>query len=190
MQGRGGKQKTVHLLLHVQMCLCKITQQDSRRCLQRDSRHVAKPVKTNRWAAFRGLLTFWFWHCWVETLTAFIYFVTEVVGLFYCILEPEIILQLMGLLRPQMHVKNEAVTRCKVFKRIQMMWSTFSPSVLLSSPNRLSFDKEGMIAKALKLIALYEEAGISKERVLIKLSSTWEGIQAGKYVTCFCNHQC
>ncbi|MEQ2228278.1 Transaldolase, partial [Ilyodon furcidens] len=45
---------------------------------------------------------------------------------------------------------------------------------------RLSFDKEEMLRKALKLIALYEEAGISKERVLIKLSSTWEGIQAGK----------
>ncbi|MEQ2159918.1 Transaldolase, partial [Goodea atripinnis] len=44
----------------------------------------------------------------------------------------------------------------------------------------LSFDKEEMLRKALKLIALYEEAGISKERVLIKLSSTWEGIQAGK----------
>ncbi|KAK2171119.1 hypothetical protein NP493_1100g00051 [Ridgeia piscesae] len=45
---------------------------------------------------------------------------------------------------------------------------------------RLSFDKEGMIAKALKLIKLYEDAGISKEKILIKLTSTWEGIQAGK----------
>lgn len=50
------------------------------------------------------------------------------------------------------------------------------------SHHRLSFDKDEMVARALKLIALYEEAGISKERVLIKLSSTWEGIQAGKYV--------
>lgn len=49
-------------------------------------------------------------------------------------------------------------------------------------PNRLSFDKDEMVAKGLKLIALYEETGISKDRVLIKLSSTWEGIQAGKYV--------
>ncbi|XP_037309298.2 transaldolase [Pungitius pungitius] len=45
---------------------------------------------------------------------------------------------------------------------------------------RLSFDKEAMVAKALKLMALYEEAGIGKQRVLIKLSSTWEGIQAGR----------
>lgn len=45
---------------------------------------------------------------------------------------------------------------------------------------RLSFDKEQQIAKARSFIKLYEEAGISKERVLIKLSSTWEGIQAGR----------
>nr|XP_020493340.1 transaldolase [Labrus bergylta] len=48
------------------------------------------------------------------------------------------------------------------------------------TPGRLSFDKDEMVAKALKLIDLYKEAGISKDRVLIKLSSTWEGIQAGK----------
>lgn len=45
---------------------------------------------------------------------------------------------------------------------------------------RLSFDKEAMVATARKLIKLYEEEGIGKERILIKLSSTWEGIQAGK----------
>jgi transaldolase len=44
----------------------------------------------------------------------------------------------------------------------------------------LSYDKEASIAKARRFIQLYEQAGISKERVLIKLSSTWEGIQAGK----------
>lgn len=47
---------------------------------------------------------------------------------------------------------------------------------------RLSFDVEESIAKARKFIELYERAGISKERVLIKLSSTWEGIQAAKCV--------
>ncbi|CAI9569863.1 unnamed protein product, partial [Staurois parvus] len=45
---------------------------------------------------------------------------------------------------------------------------------------RLSFDKDGMIERAKRIIALYKEAGIDKERILIKLSSTWEGIQAGK----------
>uniref|UniRef100_A0A158R533 Transaldolase n=1 Tax=Syphacia muris TaxID=451379 RepID=A0A158R533_9BILA len=45
---------------------------------------------------------------------------------------------------------------------------------------RLSFDRDAQVKKALALIKLYEEEGISKERILIKLSSTWEGIQAGK----------
>jgi transaldolase len=45
---------------------------------------------------------------------------------------------------------------------------------------RLSFDKESQIEKALNFIKLYENEGISKDRILIKLSSTWEGIQAAK----------
>ncbi|XP_050523849.1 probable transaldolase [Daktulosphaira vitifoliae] len=45
---------------------------------------------------------------------------------------------------------------------------------------RLSFNKEASIAKAIKYIKMYEKAGISKDRILIKLASTWEGIQAAK----------
>ncbi|KFM82043.1 Transaldolase, partial [Stegodyphus mimosarum] len=45
---------------------------------------------------------------------------------------------------------------------------------------RLSFDKEGSIQKARRIIELYEEEGINKDRILIKLASTWEGIQAAK----------
>ncbi|RNF51121.1 transaldolase [Marinomonas hwangdonensis] len=45
---------------------------------------------------------------------------------------------------------------------------------------RLSFDKEATLAKARKLIALYEEAGVSRDRVLIKAASTWEGIKAAE----------
>jgi len=45
---------------------------------------------------------------------------------------------------------------------------------------RLSFDADKQVAKALRLISLYEEMGVSKERVLIKLSSTWEGIKAAE----------
>ncbi|CAD1468802.1 unnamed protein product, partial [Heterotrigona itama] len=45
---------------------------------------------------------------------------------------------------------------------------------------RLSFNKEASIEKAKRLIALYEELGVDKNRVLIKLASTWEGIQAAK----------
>ncbi|MBB1318725.1 transaldolase [Shewanella sp. SR43-4] len=45
---------------------------------------------------------------------------------------------------------------------------------------RLSFDKQGSIDKAHKLIKLYQDAGIDKSRILIKLASTWEGICAAK----------
>jgi len=43
---------------------------------------------------------------------------------------------------------------------------------------RLSFDKAASLARARRLIGLYEAAGIGRDRVLIKLASTWEGIQA------------
>ena len=43
---------------------------------------------------------------------------------------------------------------------------------------RLSFDQQASIARARKLIDLYEQNGIGRDRILIKLASTWEGIQA------------
>lgn len=45
---------------------------------------------------------------------------------------------------------------------------------------RLSFDADATVAKARELIGLYEAAGISRERVLIKIASTWEGIRAAE----------
>lgn len=45
---------------------------------------------------------------------------------------------------------------------------------------RLSFDTEGTIDKARALIALYEAAGVPRERVLVKIASTWEGIRAAE----------
>lgn len=45
---------------------------------------------------------------------------------------------------------------------------------------RLSFDTQASIDKGRKLIGLYEQSGISKERVLIKLASTWQGIKAAE----------
>lgn len=45
---------------------------------------------------------------------------------------------------------------------------------------RLSFDTAGSIAKGRALIALYEAAGIGRERILIKIASTWEGIRAAE----------
>eukprot|EP01137_Pigoraptor_chileana_P008503 Opistho-2@55427 len=45
---------------------------------------------------------------------------------------------------------------------------------------RLSFDTAATIAKAKELIKLYEDAGVDRKRVLIKIASTWEGIQAAR----------
>lgn len=47
---------------------------------------------------------------------------------------------------------------------------------------RLSFDVEKSIQKATSLIDLYENAGIDRNRVLIKLASTWEGIEAARHL--------
>jgi len=45
---------------------------------------------------------------------------------------------------------------------------------------RLSFDTDATVAKAKKLIALYKERGVEKDRILIKIASTWEGIKAAE----------
>lgn len=45
---------------------------------------------------------------------------------------------------------------------------------------RLSFDTEATIARARKLIGMYEDAGIARDRILIKTASTWEGISAAR----------
>ncbi len=45
---------------------------------------------------------------------------------------------------------------------------------------RLSFNTAATVAKARKLIRLYQDAGVSSDRILIKIASTWEGIQAAK----------
>lgn len=56
---------------------------------------------------------------------------------------------------------------------------------------RLSFDTDATVAKARKIIEMYKEMGIDKSRILIKIASTWEGIQACKVleaegITCNC----
>ncbi|KAL1409591.1 Transaldolase [Vanrija albida] len=64
----------------------------------------------------------------------------------------------------------------------------FGKNILAIVPGRVStevdakysFDTKATIKKAHELIALYKEAGISSDRVLIKIASTWEGIQAAK----------
>jgi transaldolase len=65
---------------------------------------------------------------------------------------------------------------------------TFGGEILKIIPGRVStevdarrsFDTEGTIAKAHELIALYEASGIARERILIKVGSTWEGIRAAE----------
>ncbi len=55
---------------------------------------------------------------------------------------------------------------------------------------RLSFDRAATVARARRLIALYEQAGVTRERVLIKIAATWEGIQAARELEqdgIFCN---
>jgi transaldolase len=66
------------------------------------------------------------------------------------------------------------------------LFVNFGKEILKIVPGRVStevdakysFDKEGSIAKARELVGLYEKDGISRERVLIKLGTTWEGIRA------------
>lgn len=45
---------------------------------------------------------------------------------------------------------------------------------------RLSYDRQGTVDKARELIAMYEASGASRERILIKIASTWEGIEAAR----------
>ena len=73
----------------------------------------------------------------------------------------------------------------KIIKTVDKMFVLFGVEILKVVPGRvstevdarLSFNKDAQVEKAKALIGMYEEEGISKERVLIKLSSTWEGIQ-------------
>ncbi|HEX4984592.1 MAG TPA: transaldolase [Burkholderiales bacterium] len=62
---------------------------------------------------------------------------------------------------------------CEILKHIEGRVSTEVDA-------SLSFDVEGSLAKARRFIELYEAAGVDRERVLIKLSTTWEGIRAAE----------
>lgn len=55
---------------------------------------------------------------------------------------------------------------------------------------RLSFDRDGSISKAIKFIERYEKLGISRDRILIKLASTWEGIEAARILESEHNIHC
>jgi transaldolase len=71
---------------------------------------------------------------------------------------------------------------------IDKLFVSFGCEILRLVPGRvstevdagLSFDTEGTLAKARQLIGMYEQAGIGRERILIKIASTWEGIRAAE----------
>ena len=74
----------------------------------------------------------------------------------------------------------------KLQESLDMLIVNFGEAILKIVPGRvstevdanLSFDLEGSIRKAVKIIGLYEEKGIPRQKILIKLASTWEGIKA------------
>ncbi|MEA5424085.1 transaldolase [Synechococcus sp. CCY9202] len=85
----------------------------------------------------------------------------------------------IGAEAPAEEVVNEALDEiCVTFGKeiLQIVPGRVSTEV----DARLSYDTEATVAKAHKLIGLYEQAGIGRERVLIKIASTWEGIQAAE----------
>jgi transaldolase len=71
---------------------------------------------------------------------------------------------------------------------IDRLFVLFGSEILKVVPGRvstevaasLSFDTTGTIAKARKLISLYKDKGVARERILIKVASTWEGIRAAE----------
>jgi transaldolase len=81
---------------------------------------------------------------------------------------------------------GDRAARAEAF--MDKLFVTFGCEILKVVPGRvstevdagLSFDTEGTVAKARRLIGLYREAGVGPERVLIKIASTWEGIRAAE----------
>lgn len=71
---------------------------------------------------------------------------------------------------------------------IEKLFVIFGAKILAIVPGRvstevdarLSFDRESTIAKARHLIDLYEQAGLDRDRILIKIAATWEGIRAAE----------
>lgn len=83
--------------------------------------------------------------------------------------------------------KNKQIQKIKALDKLAV---NFGLEILKIVPGRvstevdarLSFDTQGTVAKARELIALYEANGISRERILIKVASTWEGINAAEII--------
>ena len=85
--------------------------------------------------------------------------------------------------------RNAALARpALVAQVVDYLLVLFGQEILKIVPGRvstetdanLSFDTAALIAKGRKFIALYEKAGLGRERVLIKIATTWEGIKAAE----------
>jgi transaldolase len=84
------------------------------------------------------------------------------------------------------HFPGDRAARTEAF--MDKLLVNFGCDILKIIPGRvstevdagLSFDVAGTLAKAHKLIDMYEQAGVGRERVLIKVASTWEGIRAAE----------
>lgn len=109
---------------------------------------------------------------------------------------PSLLLKAAGL-APYAHLINDAINYGKKLGKTQeqqvveacdKLAVNFGTEILKIVPGRvstevdarLSFDKEKSIAKAHHLVNLYQEQGVDKSRILIKLASTWEGIRAAE----------
>jgi transaldolase len=87
-----------------------------------------------------------------------------------------------------MHFPGDRAARTEAF--MDKLLVNFGCEILKIIPGRvstevdaaLSFDTEGTLAKARKLIGMYEKAGIDRKRILIKIASTWEGIRAAEHL--------
>jgi transaldolase len=85
-----------------------------------------------------------------------------------------------------LHAGPDRTACCVAF--MDRLFINFGGEILKIVPGRvstevdagLSFDTQGTVAKARKLIGMYKDAGIERDRVLIKIASTWEGIRAAE----------
>lgn len=84
--------------------------------------------------------------------------------------------------------KSASSKEARVIKAIDKLFVNFGFEILKIVPRfvstevdaRLSFDTEKTVERARELVALYADVGIGKDRVLLKIASTWEGVQAAK----------
>ncbi|MFV0283398.1 MAG: transaldolase [Castellaniella sp.] len=103
---------------------------------------------------------------------------------------PSLILKAVGqpTYRPLLEQVRRDHPNASLTEQVDRLLVAFGREILSIVPGRvstevdarLSFDTQASIERARQIIALYEAGGIARERVLIKLASTWEGIQAAR----------